>query len=161
MKTKTPTNVIANFLRFIGMAVTTGVTCFVLMVILIKPTEFWAIVFNKAVVGLFTLVIGAVIGFIAGAVATYIRISKEVAEKEHTISIKENKILKLQHQLDETREALHNMNRSCESQHQSDNCHRINDLFKQIRDLSRADEPAEIADVTEPDSQEEPANAES
>lgn len=161
MKKKTTTNVIANFLRFIGMAVTTGVTSFVLLVILVKPTEFLAIVFNKAVVSLFTLVIGTVIGFVAGAVYAYIRISKEVTEKEREISDKEKENLMLQHKLNKAQQILCNINNSRESQRKSAELHRVNDMFKQISDLSEEEEPEEIQETTEPNSQEEPADAES
>ena len=154
MKTKTTTDTIKNTLRFIGAAVTTGVTCFVFMLMFVKQDEFFALLFNEAVVGLLGLAAGAVVGFIAGAISAYIHTSKEVVEKEHEISNKEKEIAKLQHQLNDAERFVRKLVRLHSEMRKDVKSHRGNDILRQIADLSDEEAP----DGT---TQEEPASAES
>jgi len=160
MKTKTTTDTIKSILRFIGVSLATGVTCFVFMLMLIKQEEFFAIIFNETVVGFLGIVAGTVIGFIGGAIYAYIKTSKEVTEKEHIISEKDKENAKLQHQLDEAEQIVRNVLRSHSDMRKSANSHRVNDMFKQIADLSDKEAPEEHEEHENP-LQEEPASADS
>lgn len=76
MKRKNTLNPITIIFRFIGTVVTTGVTIFVLMLLIAKTEEIVSIIFSEPIVGLLGLVAGGTIGFIIGALAVATKVNE-------------------------------------------------------------------------------------
>ena len=96
---KNEKNIISRLITLVFSTVGAGVTIFSMLLLLFKTEEVVSILFSKSVVLATGMMIGAVVGFIAGAICAYKHASKELHSKDELANNQEVEIARLNQQL--------------------------------------------------------------
>lgn len=163
-------NIITRALNLVLSTIGAGITTFSMLLLLFKTEEVVSLLFSKSVVLATGIMIGAIVGFITGAIFAYRHASKEIASKEKEISSKETlvnnqevEIARLNQQLADAEKYVRMLVKThmTKTKHKKDETKRGSAICSQIADFPVEDEigSMEEEEITHP--QEETSDDES
>lgn len=156
-------NIITRALNLVLSTIGAGVTTFSMLLLLFKTEEVVSLLFSKSVVLATGIMIGAIVGFITGAIFAYRHASKEIASKETLVNNQEVEIARLNQQLADAEKYVRMLVKThmTKTKHKKDETKRGSAICSQIADFPVEDEigSMEEEEITHP--QEETSDDES
>lgn len=133
-------NILKKFLQLALMAVTTGVTIFVFLIILFKTDQVIELLSGTVALSILFLIIGGVVGFLAGAIVCFLNISNKVDKREKEFKKLKGAFNTLKRQNSELRTTLDNINTKEKQNQEKAETKRKDNFFGAIENFPIDDE---------------------